>query len=161
VKYICSIRIIVLVFYSSFFIFHSSFSQVDTTFDNHVFNPKRFKVLENSITVTGIVQKLVPAPDGDMHVAIKLDSGQGDRVNANNAAIWNGCLVAEIICEHEAEDKEGVGYICKGYINKIEVPKIGDHISVTGKFVTDEGKGPFGPYGWNEIHPVTKIENLK
>jgi hypothetical protein len=150
-----------LLLYFSLFTFHFSFSQTDTTFDNHVFNPKRFKVLANSITITGIVEQLVPAPDGDVHIVIKLDSGQGNRINENNIAIWNGCLVAEVICEHEPTDKSGVGYICKGYQNKIEVPKIGEHISVTGKFVTDMGKGPFGPYGWNEIHPVTKIEKLK
>ncbi|MEJ7627930.1 MAG: hypothetical protein WKF35_13775 [Ferruginibacter sp.] len=48
-----------------------------------------------------------------------------------------------------------VGNICNDYINKIQIPKLGAHVKVTGSLVIDTHNG------WAEIHPVTKIEISK
>ncbi len=135
-------------------------SGCDSTIEKHVFNPHRFKILNECITVKGIVKWLVPGADGDMHIALKPDSGYTFRLNAANLLIWDSCLVCEIVCQHEPNPAAGVGDICKGYLNNIQVPPPGAHILVTGKFVEDDGEGIFGRYGWNEIHPVSKINRL-
>ena len=48
-----------------------------------------------------------------------------------------------------------VGNTCNGYINKIQIPNVGEHVKVTGSLVNDTHNG------WNEIHPMTSIEILK
>ncbi len=47
-----------------------------------------------------------------------------------------------------------VGNTCNGYINKIQIPKLGEHVKETGGLVIDSHNG------W-EIRPITKIEIIK
>ena len=44
---------------------------------------------------------------------------------------------------------------CKGYVNNVELPKVGDHVKVTGSYVIDSHNG------WAEIHPITEIVIIK
>jgi hypothetical protein len=65
-----------------------------------------------------------------------------------------GNLVIEAVCMNKVSVKK-VGNTCKGYINNIELPNIGDHVKVTGSLVIDSHNG------WAEIHPITRIEKIK
>jgi len=65
-----------------------------------------------------------------------------------------GDLVIEAVCANKTKLPK-VGNTCNGYINKIQIPKLGDHVKVTGSLVNDTHNN------WNEIHPITKIEVIK
>jgi hypothetical protein len=43
---------------------------------------------------------------------------------------------------------------CSGFHPQITIPGVGDRVRVTGAYVTDRDNG------WNEIHPVMRIELL-
>lgn len=133
----------------------------DSAVAKHVFSPSRLTMVEPCVTVKGVVKFLLPGRDGDMHIALKPDSGYSRLINASNIAVWDSCLVCEIVCQHAPDSTAGVGDICKGYVNHVQVPRAGSHIAVTGTLAEDDGEGILGKYGWMEIHPVTAIASLK
>jgi hypothetical protein len=120
----------------------------------YVYNPSRLKVLAQTKTVTGIIEESNADPDGDQHMLLKLDAGQRDLINARNTKKKQGALVIEAVCVNNVELKK-VGKTCKGYVNHIQLPNIGDHVSVTGSYVIDTHNG------WAEIHPITQILHIK
>lgn len=92
--------------------------------------------------------------DGDQHMLLKLDNGQEELLTKKNIKKKQGYLVFEAVCANKTTLGK-VGNTCNGYINKIQIPKLGGHVSVTGSLVNDTHNG------WNEIHPITKIEIIK
>ena len=44
---------------------------------------------------------------------------------------------------------------CAGFTSQVTVPAVGDRVRATGAYVTDKDNG------WNEIHPVTRIDVLR
>ena len=126
----------------------------DTTFWKYVYNPERLLVIDKCKTVTGVIEESSADEDGDQHMLLKLDNGQDDLLTKKNKKKKQGDLVIEAVCANKTSLGK-VGNTCNGYINKIQIPKLGDHVKVTGSLVNDTHNG------WNEIHPITKIEILK
>lgn len=126
----------------------------DTTFWKYVYNPERLQVIDKCKTVTGIIEESNADEDGDQHMLLKLDNGQEDLLTKKNTKKKQGDLVIEAVCANKVTLSK-VGNTCNGYINKIQIPKLGDHVKVTGSLVNDTHNG------WNEIHPITKIEIIK
>lgn len=126
----------------------------DTTLWHYVYNPERLQVVDKCKTVTGIIEESSADEDGDQHMLLKLDKGQEDLLAKKNTKKKQGDLVIEAVCANKTTLKK-VGNTCNGYINKIQIPKLGDHVKVTGSLVIDTHNG------WSEIHPITKIEMLK
>ena len=116
----------------------------------HVYNPSRLKVIDNCITVSGVITESHAEGDGDQHLLLKPDAAQQNLLKKKNIQKKNGCLVIEAICINNISEKK-VGGACKGYVNHITIPKIGAHVKVTGSYVLDSHNG------WAEIHPVSKI----
>ena len=121
---------------------------------NFVWDPERLDVLDKCKTVTGVIVEKNADPDGDEHMLLKLDAGQENLLKKKNYTKKNGNLVIEAICINRITRKSAKG-ICKGYINQVQIPNVGDHIKVTGSYVLDSHNG------WAEIHPITIIEKLK
>ena len=71
----------------------------------------------------------------------------------NNYSKQDSCLILEIVCAHKTIFPMSCS--CKGYVNKIIIPKINDKIKVTGSLVVDK------THNLLEIHPVTLIEIIK
>ncbi|MDN3656485.1 hypothetical protein QWZ08_12645 [Ferruginibacter paludis] len=117
---------------------------------NHVFMKYRLRMIERCKQVTGVIMGTKKSGDGDVHFLLKLDAGQEKLLNTKNITKQEGCLVLEPICITKVVNFF-VGKACVGYVNKVTIPKVGDHVEVTGSLVRD------GVHGWNEIHPVTKI----
>jgi hypothetical protein len=118
---------------------------------NHINQKERLRVVEACTVVEGRVVSLHRNSDGDVHVA--LDPGQKSVLNLVNLIHAHGDLVVEIICEHtpaDADDKVA----CGTFHSQITIPSVGDRVRVTGAYVTDRDNG------WNEVHPVTRIEVL-
>lgn len=117
----------------------------------HVNEKERLRVLESCTAVEGRVLSLYRASDGDLHVA--LDPEHKSVLNLVNVIHAHGALVVEIICEHAADDASDRA-ACGSLHSRITVPHVGDRVRVTGAYVTDRDNG------WNEVHPVTRIEIL-
>lgn len=133
---------------------NNSASDCDTTLWKNVYNPDRLEVIDKCKTVTGMIEESSADEDGDQHMLLKLDNGQEDILTKKNRKKKQGDLVIEAVCANKTTLKK-VGNTCEGYINKIQIPKLGDHVKVTGSLVIDTHNG------WAEIHPITKIEVLK
>lgn len=128
-------------------------SDCDHTIWKYVYNPDRLEVIDKCKTVTGIIEESDANEDGDQHMLLKLDNGQGELINERNIKKKQGDLVLEAVCANNTTlDK--VGNTCNGYVNKIQIPGLGDHVKVTGSYVIDSHNG------WAEIHPITKIEKM-
>jgi len=122
------------------------------------------KVIDPCKTVTGTILNMVPKPDGDYHIQVKLDPGQRDLLNARNRSRnrgQHGYLVIEPICQKaptQATAKQGGP--CRGFRQNLPAlatvranlkKKKGTHVEITGAFITD------AEHGWDEIHPITSI----
>jgi hypothetical protein len=115
----------------------------------HVYRPERLKVLEACTEVEGRVVSLVREKDGDLHIA--LDPDQKSVVNLMNLIHGRGRLVVESVCDHPPAGGAAAA-ACAGFTPSVSIPAAGDRVRVTGAYVTDVENG------WNEIHPVTRIE---
>jgi hypothetical protein len=118
----------------------------------HVYLPQRLRVIEACTAVDGRVVSLSRGADGDLHLA--LDPDRKSVLNLVNATHAHGELVVEVICEHAADDGDAAA-ACATFTSRVAIPKIGDRVRVTGAYVTDRENG------WNELHPVTRIEPLR
>lgn len=118
---------------------------------NHIGEPERLRMIASCTAVEGRVVSLRRAADGDVH--IELDPYNKSVLNLANVMHTHGHLVVEIICEHNPEDA-GSAAACSGLTSQVLIPRVNDYIRVTGSYVTDR------EYGWNEIHPVTRIRKL-
>ena len=123
----------------------------DTSLWKYVYNPERLQVIDKCKTVTGVIEESNADEDGDQHMLLKLDSGQEDLLTTKNAKKKQGDLVIEAVCANKVMLTK-VGNTCNGYINHIQLPKVGAHVKVTGSYVLDTNNG------WTEIHPITKLE---
>jgi hypothetical protein len=142
---------------SLIFSFFSSSAQKTADCDSKLWNfvwvPERLQVLDKCREVTGVIMERNADPDGDEHMLLKLDAGQENLLKKKNYTKKDGNLVIEAICINHITRKAAKG-ICKGYVNQVQLPKVGDHVKVTGSYVIDTHNG------WTEIHPITKVEKL-
>ena len=118
----------------------------------HVYEPERLRVLADCTAIEGGVVSLNRGSDGDLHIA--LDPDDAAVLNLVNALHGQRHLVVEIICEHEAE-RDDIKAVCAGLAPSVPIPSVGERIRVTGSYVTDRD------IGWNEVHPVTRIDKLQ
>jgi len=129
-------------------------SDCDSSLWNHIWDPWRLHVLKQCKVVTGVVDAMGADDDGDEHILLKLDAGQESLVNKHNQEKKKGDLVVEVVCANDIKLK-AAKKPCEGYVNKVQLPSVGEHVKVTGSYVVDVHNG------WKEIHPVSKIEELK
>ena len=118
----------------------------------HVNKKERLHAVEECTAVEGRVVSLYRASDGDLHIA--LDPENKSVLNLVNVMHAHGELVVEVICEHTPADA-GDKVACGAFHPQITIPNVGDRVRVTGAYVTDRD------IGWNEVHPVTRIEILR
>ena len=114
---------------------------------SHVYNPYRLQQVQSCITASGTVDNVLSENDGDYHIRLKLDAQYSNLTNSGNQQQY-GDLVVEVICATTITQADAVGP-CQGYTNKIQIPSIGQHITVTGPYVLDTDHSY-----WAEIHPV-------
>lgn len=136
----------------------------DDTLWVHVYHPKRLKVRQACISVTGVTVDATRGrekdgcrheADGDGHCWLKLDAGQeGLLIPGNNASKQGGNLVFEPICRYTTTQADAV-LACENWPGqKDPLPPVGSHVRITGAYIFDS------QHGHVEIHPVTKIEVL-
>ena len=126
-------------------------SSCDPDVWKYVYDPTRLEVVDKCMTATGVIEESSADDDGDQHILLKLDAGQETLLKKKNMKEKNGYLVIEAVCMNNITNPK-VGGACKGYVNHVQLPKLGDHVKVTGSYVIDSHNG------WGEIHPISKIE---
>jgi hypothetical protein len=127
-------------------------AECDAGLWKHVYQPERLRVIEACTVVEGRVASVHRAADGDLHIG--LDPEQKSVLNLINVAHAQRRLVVEAVCDHPTT-KPAPAAACAGFTSAIAAPAVGDRVRVTGPYVTDRDDG------WNEVHPVTRIEVLR
>ncbi|MBI1828041.1 MAG: hypothetical protein HY222_04160 [Thaumarchaeota archaeon] len=131
-------------------------SGCDPSIWDHVYHSTRLMVLNPCIVVTGVIEDINKSPaDGDYHILLKLDPAYVELKNSVNDAKEKGDLVLEPICQHKPTKPKDAILACLGFSKPIDVQPVGIHVKVTGTHVRDGKHG-----GYNEIHPVYKMERL-
>jgi len=130
----------------------------------HVYHPSRLIVLQDCVTVTG---EMVDATqdqahhqpdgvrhegDGDTHGWLKVDPQFADLINAGNTSDEGGNLVFEIVCHYSVTQPDAKP-ACAGFVDHTTIPPVGTHVAITGTLVREKNHKQ-----WNEIHPVSRIE---
>lgn len=137
--------------------------QCDPTLWSHVYagdsrkfaSPRdRLQVIEECVTVNGTIEFARPEPDGDYHIGLRLDPEFSSMTNDRNTAEQHGDLVLEPVCENPVTQPDTIEEgACTDFHQDIFSPDmVGEHVAVTGAYVTDM------EHGWREIHPVTDIQ---
>jgi hypothetical protein len=147
-------KVLLLLILSNLALNISLSAQCNSSLWKHVYNPERFKVWKKCTSITGTINLVRPLEaDGDYHILLHADPGQGHLLNQKNMDSQRGCLVIEIICVKKVTQTDAIE-ACKNCPKNITIPKKGQRVKVTGSFVTDQ------QHGWNEIHPVSSVEVL-
>jgi len=119
---------------------------------SHVYEKDRLRIIQECTAVGGIVASVHNNSDGDVHIG--LDPENKSVLNLVNGMHAQRKLVVEIVCDHPPSVSEALA-ACRDFHSQTTIPKVGDRIRVTGAYVTDRDNG------WNEVHPVTRIEILR
>ena len=133
---------------SVFFI--SGYSQCDSSLWTHVYHSYRLQVNTQCMSASGTVFSLIYEADGDIHIRLTVDSPFLYMLNASNYSGELGKLVCEPLCATTCTQTDAIAS-CAGFTNTVFIPAVGEHVVVTGSYVTDND------HGWNELHPVTSI----
>lgn len=126
-------------------------TECDQSLWEHVYHPNRLQIVQQCITVSGIIEKSISEKDGDYHIRVKLDSQYSNLINSVNNDKQHGDLVVEPICQHKVTQADAIS-ACQDFNGHIDIPPVGTHVKITGSYVLDLQHG-----GWAEIHPVTSI----
>ena len=127
-------------------------SECDSTLWSHVYERERLHVMAECVAVEGRVMSVRRVADGDLHIA--LDPDNPSVLNLVNVIHAHRTLVVESICEHIPEEQSARA-ACGNFHPPVSAPAVGDRVRITGAFVLDAENG------WNEIHPVSRIEVLR
>jgi hypothetical protein len=116
--------------------------------NSKVHNSYRLETLQDTMQLIGEIHSIESCFDGDIHIRMKIS--ELHLLHKRNFTKQDSCMVLEIVCVESAPIPA-----CVSYKNQIQIPKVGDSIAVTGRFVFDK------IHRWNELHPVYEIEFLK
>ena len=108
------------------------------TFWPHVYHPDRLKIIGLCLTVSGTVEHIFRARDGDTHIRLTLDPTFEHILNDANRQYQHGTLVVEIVCAYPVT-LEVAKASCEAFHNPLHVPKVGDHISSLGRWSRNAG----------------------
>lgn len=134
----------------SAFTAYKSAAQCQDTLWSHVYHSYRLYVNDSCMSADGTIWSLIYEADGDIHIRLSVDSPFLYMLNAANYSGEYGKLVCEPLCATTCTQTDAIAS-CAGFTNTVFIPAVGEHVIVTGSFVTDND------HGWNEIHPVSKI----
>lgn len=111
----------------------------------HTYDHSRFtEYTPNCVTVTGkVVSVDVPGtkggePDGDYHFDMQIGTTKYSNTHNCQTQPVGGCdlLIGEIVCfNHSAITLHAAQVSCGGYKNQIFGSKVGQQVTVTGKWV--------------------------
>jgi peptidoglycan/xylan/chitin deacetylase (PgdA/CDA1 family) len=95
--------------------------------------------------VQGVVTKVKHEADGDAHINVAVDPA------SQKTAGVKPSLVTEAVCKWKPTGGPAIA-ICGSYRSPVKVPKVGQHIEVTGPYVLDSN------HNFYEIHPINSLK---
>lgn len=126
-------------------------AQCNSSLWSHVYHAYRLQVNDSCVQISGTVYTLINEDDGDIHIRVTVDTQFNYMLNSVNYSGQYGRLVCEPLCVTNPPIQTDAIAPCAGLSNTVYIPAPGEHVIVTGSYVTDND------HGWNEIHPVTSI----
>jgi hypothetical protein len=124
-----------------------------------VYKAARLKLISPCRTAEGFVVAQQKEPDGDTHLYLLLDPGEGSLLSRGNDFYGVPALVVEIIPQHCGAQlwPSAVFANCadKGGFTSPDAPATGSRVAITGPWVYDRN------HDWNEIHPVWWLRLLR
>jgi hypothetical protein len=135
--------------------------ECDDSLWDHVYNPRRLKVKQQCIAVTGRIVDATNGKkadgvrheaDGDTHGWVDLDPQFKSLLNAGNISSEGGNLVFEIVCMFRVSQADAKKACPATFHNQVQLPPVGSHVRIVGTYVQDTNHAQ-----WMEIHPVTSI----
>ena len=119
----------------------------------YVYSPKRFIIQRPCVTVRATVNAVRHPLDGDAILIVTLDPEFAHLSNEKNREHYGkDSLELEIVCRNRVS--RFFVFRCWTCVNKIPVPRVGDHIEADGVYVLDIR------HEHMELHPVTRLEVL-
>lgn len=106
------------------------------------------------VTLTGSLIAAKLRYPGRPTVKLRETECKKSALNLVNLTHAHGTVVVEAVCDHAPAKGEAMN-ACEGFVSEIKAPAVGEHVRVIGAYVTDRDNG------WNEVHPVTRIEAVK
>lgn len=122
---------------------------------DHVYNADRLHLIDSCIKVTGTIESVRYEADGDLHVLLRLDPAFVGLTNDGNTRYQRGDLVVEPVCVNVPTQRDAISTCDDTLPGGIDLPKVGQHVSVTGPYVTDSQH-----HDWAEIHPAWAISPI-
>lgn len=126
----------------------------DRSLWDHVYSPSRLFIIQPCVEINGVIERIDQMADGDNHIYFKPDQSYPKLINIFNQIFAGSNIIGEVVCLKTDKIEKEAKEVCEGYVNKIEVPKVGSHVKMYGFYVLDKG------VGWMEIHPVSGMVNL-
>lgn len=111
------------------------------------------KMVKECLDIVGVVDSVIPLPNGSYQVRLRLDPEYSYLINQINVDFHGGDLVAEVICAFAPQEIEAANK-CQGYESKIVIPPAGQKVKITGRYGLDLLRG------WAVVSPVSAIEIL-
>ncbi len=117
--------------------------------DNYVYHPDRLQVLDQCLTMSGMVANVIEEDDGDLHIRVTLDPPYQHYLTSANAN-QHGDLVVEPVCVISPTYAPAIP-VCAADPHPMSgpFPSIGQHVVMQGRYVLDLEHG-----GWAELHPL-------
>jgi hypothetical protein len=125
--------------------------------DQYVYDPTRLEVLQACIRVTGIVDGMWVAPDGDTNFLLRLDPPYQHLLTpGNEEGEERGDLGIEAVCTVSPVDPI-VMALCAADRDPYAqpTPRIGAHVWMEGRYILDLNHGSHA-----ELHPLYRMGTL-
>ena len=147
------------------FLTSSAYAQTapcDQTLWEHVYHPKRLKVIQPCIEVTGTIVDATHGrrkdgqrheADADNHGWLRLDARDANLLLPGNNSAEDGNLVFECVCQYGTPKQADAIPACQDFASKIKIPPPGTRVKIRGSLVEDLQHKPIH----REIHPVSSI----
>jgi hypothetical protein len=122
--------------------------------DQYVYDPTRLQVLQACIRVTGYVDDIEVAPDGDTNFLLRLDPHYQHLLTpGNEQGEERGDLGIEAVCTVSPVDAIVMGLCANDRDPYAQpAPRLGEHVWMEGRYILDLNHGSHA-----ELHPLYRM----
>ena len=118
--------------------------------DKYVYHPSRLVVRAACIHVSGTVQAVRRATDGDLHILLALDPAYANLLTPANQGEGRGDLIVEPVCVRPVVQSDAIATCARDRDPLPDpFPVVGEAVWMEGRYVLDLEHA-----GWAELHPL-------
>ena len=125
--------------------------------DRYVYDPTRLKVVQACIRVTGYVDGMWVAPDGDTNMLLRLDPPYRNLLTPGNAeGDERGDLGVEAVCTYSPMDPIVMALCASDQDPYAQpAPRLGEHVWMEGRYILDLNHASHA-----ELHPLYRMGTI-